>query len=252
MLRRTVLISASMFLAAVCLAGCKASEAPSSGFIENPELMTKDQALPFQRTYWNKKYDQHAYTEVMIAPVNTSYALAANFWEKSNVVNVSPDQVKKDVQALADYTQESFTKAFADDPRHRFKVVKTAGPKTLILEMALVQIVPSKAVLNAMGYVTWIPTVVAMGSSTVTGSQDTGKGVVAIEGRVRDGGSGEIIGMFQDREHPADAIVDIKALSWWAPAKKIVDNWAKQLVAVANRAPGEVVKDAPAFELLVW
>jgi hypothetical protein len=103
-----------------------------------------------------------------------------------------------------------------------------------------------------MGYVTFIPMAVQMSTSQITGSQDTGKGVVAIEGRIRDGGGGEIIGMFQDREHPADAIVDIKALSWWAPAKKIVDGWATQLVAVANRPPGAVVKDTPTFELLVW
>src|SRR5207342_1826966 len=122
----------SLVAAAICLAGCKASEAPSSAFIESPELMTKDATLPFQRTYWNKKYDQQTYTEVMIAPVNTTYALAASFWEKGNAVQVSPEQLKKDVQALADYTQESFTKAFADDPKHRLTVVKAAGPRTLI------------------------------------------------------------------------------------------------------------------------
>jgi hypothetical protein len=73
-----------------------------------------------------------------------------------------------------------------------------------------------------------------------------------MEGRIRDGGSGEIIGMFQDRQNPPQAILDVKSLTWWAPAKQIIDNWAQTLVAVANRPPGAIVKPAPAFELLVW
>lgn len=241
----------------VCIAvfgqgGCRATEAPSSGFDPNAELMTKNETLPFQRSYWNKAYNANDYTEIMIAPVNTDYLAAQSFWEKVNVATAVPGQDKKDIASIAEYVRQSFTRAFADDPKHRFTVVNKAGPKTLILEVAITQLVPSKAVLNAIGYITWIPTVISMTGSVATDSQDTGKGVIAIEGRVRDGGSGEIIGMFADREHPSTAIIDVKSLSWWAPAKAIVDQWAQQLVAVANRPPGAVVKEAPAFELLVW
>jgi hypothetical protein len=243
----------TLVLAAAGLTGCKATEVETtSGFNPDSHLMAKDETLPFQRTYWNKKFDQHAYDEILIAPVNTDYLAAQSFWEKANVANAAPGQDKKDIAAIAEYTRQSFIRAAKDDPKHRFKVVDTAGPNTLILELAVTQLVPSKAVLNAIGYVTWIPTVVTMAGSTATDSQDTGKGVVAIEGRIRDGKSGEIIGMFADREHPKTAILDLKSLSWWAPAKEIVDEWSTQLIAVANRPPGGVVKDAPAFELLVW
>ena len=155
---------------------------------------------------------------------------------------------------MAEYTRQAFVRAAENDPNHRFTVVEKdhVGDKTLILELAIVQLVPAKAVLNAIGYVTWVPTVVALGGSAATGSQDTGKGVVAIEGRIRDGKTGEITGMFADREHPPTAIVDLKALNWWAPAKTIVDQWARQLVALANRPPGGVVQEAPRFELMVW
>jgi hypothetical protein len=238
--------------AVVGFLGCKASEAPTSGFTEKPELMTKSATTPFQKTYWNKDFDQHAYTELLVAPVNTDYVLAENFWEKASAANLDPEKVKKNVKMIADYTQQAFIDAANNDPKHRFKVVQTAGPKTLILELAIVQIVPSKAVLNAIGYVTWVPTVVQVAGSTGTKSEDTGKGVIAIEGRVRDGASGEIIGMFADRERPKTSIVDLQSLNWWAPAKAIVDEWAQQLIAVANRPPGGVVKDSPSFELLTW
>jgi hypothetical protein len=239
-------------MTAAGLAGCKSSEAPASGFNPDQGLMTRDKTMPFQRTYWNKKFDAKSYDEIMVAPVNTDYLAAQSFWEKANIASAVPGQDKKDIVAIADYTRQSFIRAAADDPKHRFKVVNTAGPKTLILELAITQLVPSKAALNAIGYVTWIPSVVATGASVAEGSEDTGKGVIAIEGRVRDGASGEIIGMFSDREHPKTAIIDVKSLSWWAPAKQTIDEWSGQLIAVANRPPGAVVKDAPSFELLVW
>jgi len=75
--------------------------------------------------------------------------------------------------------------------------------------------------------------------------------VVAIEGRVRDGGTGQVVAMFADRERPPTAIIDIKSINWWAPARKVIDNWAKQFVAVANDPKGKV-KNASNFELLVW
>ena len=239
-------------VAAALLQGCNAKEAPTSAFIGSPELMTRNADGPFQRGYWNRAYDSKDFTEIVVAPVNTQYVMAQNFWEKASAAGLSEDQVKKDVQSLADYTRQSFTRAFADDPKHRFKVVDEVGPKALILELALTQVVPSKAALNAIGYVTWIPTMVAAAGSTITQSQDMGKGVVAIEGRIRHGGTGEIIGMFQDRQNPPVAIVDLKAVSWWAPAKQIIDNWSNELVAVANRPPGGIVKPAPSFQLLVW
>jgi hypothetical protein len=247
------LITKICLLAGLTLAGCKAGEVPDSAFNPHPELMSKDNTVPFQRTYWNDKFNPRAYREILIAPVNTDYIMAQGFWEKMNIANLDKERFKEDIASLAGYTQHSFTKAFMEDPNHRFIVVDTAGPDTLILELALVQVVPSRAVLSAIGCVfSGITATVGMTAGAASKSQDVGKGVVAIEGRFRDGRTGEIIGMFADCEHPKSAILDLKALDWWAPAKIIIDDWSRQLVEAANSQPGAVVKDSPAFELLVW
>jgi hypothetical protein len=135
--------------------------------------------------------------------------------------------------------------------------VDKPGPDTLILEMAVVQLVPSKAELQALslvpvGFVGTIATGVMAGGGALTGSEDQGKGVVAMEGRARDGASGNIVCMFADREHPPTAIVDLKALSWWEPAKPICDRWARQFVEFQTSPPGTKIKAMPNFELLVW
>ncbi len=247
------LLTKICLLAGLALAGCKAGEVPNSGFIPNAELMSKDANVPFQRTYWNDKYDPKAYNEIFIAPVNSDYIMAEGSWEKMNIANLDKEKLQKEIAELADYTQHSFTKAFMDDPNHRFTVVDAVGPNTLILELALVQVVPSHTVLSAIGCVLPSATAaVGMAGGAASKSQDIGKGVVAIEGRFRDGNTGEIIGMFADCEHPKSAILDFKALNWWAPAKVIIDDWSQQMVEAANSTPGTVVKDSPTFELLVW
>jgi hypothetical protein len=38
-------------------------------------------------------------------------------------------------------------------------------------------------------------------------------------------------------------------MTWYGPAKGIMDMWAKQFVQVANRKLGEVVTDPTAFTL---
>ena len=191
------------------------------------------------------------HTELYVAPVNMHYMMTQSFWEKASEANLSKEDVQKSADAIADYTRNAFIKAAQEDPKKHFVIVDKAGPKTLILETAIVQLVPSKAVLNALGFVSWIPTAVILGGSTASGSEDQGKGLVAIEGRVRDGATGQVVGEFADRERPPTAIVDIKSLNWWAPARKVIDNWGKQFIALSN-SPGGTVKSSPTFELLVW
>jgi hypothetical protein len=158
---------------------------------------------------------------------------------------------------LAEYQRKAFFKAVENDPKKHFKVVDQPGPNTLILETAIVQLVPSKAELQALslvpvGFVGLIGTGVMAGGSVATNSEDQGKGVIAMEGRTRDGESGEVVWMFADREHPPTAILDIKALFWWEPAKPICDGWARQFVELETSRPGTKIKEISNFEFLVW
>jgi len=194
---------------------------------------------------------------VSVAFVNTDYVMAQNIWEKATLANVSKDDVRKNVDLLANYMRNAFIKEFQNDPKKRFRVVDKPGQDTLILEMAIVQLVPSKSELQALslvpvGFVGMIGTGVMAGGSAVTHSEDQGKGVIAIEGRTRDGASGEVICMFADRQHPPTAILDIKALFWWEPAKPICDGWAKQFVEFETSPPGTTIKNMSNFQFLVW
>ena len=58
--------------------------------------------------------------------------------------------------------------------------------------------------------------------------------------------------MFADRQHPPTAIVDLKALFWWEPAKPICDGWARQFVEFQTSPAGTKIKEMANFQLLVW
>jgi hypothetical protein len=246
----------SLILVAV-FCGCRAKPAPDSGFLQDPKLMQPQAGIPYNRIWVNPKYQSLTYKEIYIAPVNTDYVMAENIWEKATVAESNPADVKKNIAMLADYQRSAYIKACTNDPKKHFKVVDHPGPNTLILEMAIVQLVPSKAELQALGLVPIMGvgvgvTAVEIGASSATNSEDQGKGVIAMEARLRDGTTGEVVSMFADREHPPTAILDIKSLFWWEPAKPICDGWARQFVELANAPKGKKVNEIPNFQLLVW
>lgn len=245
------------FLTLLLFLGCRAKPAPDSGFLQDPKLMHAEKDIPFNRSYVNPKYKSKVYTEIYVAPVNTDYVMAENIWEQTSAAHFSKEDVKKNLALLAEYHRNAFLKACEKDPKKHFKAVEKPGPNTLILEMAITQLVPSKSELQALGMVP-IPFVglavtgVEMAASTATNSEDQGKGVIAMEARARDGGTGEIVAMFADRQRPPTAVIDIKALFWWEPAKPICDGWARQFVALANDWRAKKIDEIPNFQLLVF
>jgi len=241
----------------VLCSGCRANAAPDSGFLHDATLMTPNKNVPFNRMYLNPKFKEAHFTKVYVAPVNTDYVMAQNVWEKATLANINKQDVQKNVDRLADYMRSAFIKAFQNDPGRHFSVVDKPGPDTLILEMAIVQLVPSKVELQALslvpvGFVGLIGTGVMEGGSVLTHSEDHGKGVIAMEARTRDGSSGQVVCMFADREHPPASVLDLKALFWWEPAKPICDAWARQFVHYQSSPPGTKINEMSNFELLVW
>ena len=244
--RQITLLTAILGLGLALLAGgCKAEGGPDAGFAD-ATMMTKDPAIPFHKVWRKPGLDVQKYRKLYIAPVNTNYMLANTDWQSG----VRKDEIVKDVQGLADYTRATLIKNFKEDKNHRFEVVDTPGKTgdTLNFEFALVEVVPSKMLLNAMGYA---PFGIGMAINAVRGlAKDVSS--CAFEARGRDGGTGEVVYMAADREHQQITIVDARDFTIYAEARGIVDDWAKQFVQIANRKPGEKVEDTSGFRLRPW
>jgi len=215
------------------LVGCKAAPAPPAGFIQNHEIMIEDGKSPFHRVWYDPNTNWEEYTRILVAPVNTYYLTKADWWQSATF---AADR-RKDSQRIADYMWTKVCDSFNSDPDKRFKPAHLPGQRTLILEMALVQLVPTKVWLNA------VSTVFAV---------SVDYGTVAMEARVRNGATGKVIATFADREHGKSSLISIASLAWYSHAKHIIDDWAIQIVEVIKTGGSEHVPDSPAFTLQPW
>jgi hypothetical protein len=234
--------------AAIGGAGCiqKAKPATAAGFIPDKEL-EKPSDLPFQKAWRKKDLDWSHYREIYIAPWNVEYLRQMTWWEKLE----RGEKVKEDAKELAGYARGVFEEAFRKDKKHRFQVVDQPGPNTLIAEFALTEVVPNKIVLDTLGYAAG-PVAGAAGTAAATVQTSATHSTVSFEARMKDGGTNDVVAMFADRESEKFSLVNVKDLTWYGHAKAILREWAEQFVKIANKQPGDIVKDSAPFDLRPW
>ncbi|MFA6567978.1 MAG: DUF3313 domain-containing protein, partial [Victivallales bacterium] len=229
----------------VVLAGCKASPVVDSGFIKNPEMMQKYDLLPVQKAWKDPNFKASNYNEIMVVPVYTRDQLDKTWMEEANI-RTWMDEEGNDVREFAQYTEKAFKKAITRSKN--YKLVNKPGAKTLILELALVKIVPGKPVLGAaknlaapiVGGFRLMALAMAPARTAVSASTDSPlQASVAIEGRILDGVSKKVVATFADREKQESAIVNLKDFSAYGNLEQIVDEWARGFVEILDKHPLE-------------
>jgi hypothetical protein len=218
--------------------------APDAGFIAQPERQSKPADLPFQKVWIKSGFDKNLYHELVVAPVNTQYMMEMDWLHSAGSANWLSD-VKQDIKELGQYFHDQVVKEFKEDPKHRFKVIEHTGqkkrPATLRLELALIEVNPSQPVLHALAWAG------PLGTGSVAGAINQRR--AAFEGRLRDLATDEVVATFADRDTQDVGPLDLTRLTWYGPAKGIIDRWAYQFVQIANRKPGETVLDPTAYTL---
>jgi hypothetical protein len=225
----------------------KAQPAESTGFTVD-EMMDKPEDLPFHKVWKRAGVSLDDYDEIYIVPVNTAY-LKENGWWK----DLGLKDVEKDIDTIASFAWDTMVESFRNDPNHRFKVVSAPGPKTLIMEMAITELVPNKAGFEAaLTAASMGVGALAVSAGSAAGKSFGSKSSVAFEMRLRDSGTDKVVGMVADREEEQASPINIKNFTWYGHAESIIKSWADQFVKIANRGPGEVVSDTPAFTFKPW
>jgi len=217
--------------------------APDAGFIEHTDRQVNPDDLPFHKVWIKPGFDMNDYHELVVAPVNTQYMQEMSWLHRLGSANWLRN-VESDIAELALYFHNQVVKEFQKDPNRRFQVVEyPAQPKqpALRLELALIEINPSKPVLHA---ISWVGPI---GTSAAAGVVNQRR--AAFEGRLRDLQTGEVVATFADRNMQDVGPIDLTRLTWYGPTKGIMDMWATQFVQIANRKPGEVISDPIAFTL---
>ena len=67
-----------------------------------------------------------------------------------------------------------------------------------------------------------------------------------------DANSGQAVLAFADREGEQFRPVDLGGFTWYTHAKGIMEDWARQLVLVANQRDGEKIDDTRVYTIKPW
>lgn len=224
----------------------RADPAPQTSFLDGSgKLVEQSPDFPFRKIWIDKGADLNKYRKIIVAPVSTNNLMDASGWDKVQGRTVVGD-LKDDSTEMAKYMHNSFWNALYNDPRKRFTVVEKAGPDTIRLELALVQLVPSKADLNIaeniVGFVVW-----PVGFLTVFNS-----GATAFEGILRDSQTGKILCTFVDRESDEPAVVNLPGFTYYGNARYFVDRWSRQFVDFMNASDYSKLKTDFPLKLIVF
>ena len=184
------------------------------------------------------------FSSVYIAPVNTRYMSQQTWWQQQG--GNTQSSLQKDTQVFAGKIRREFQGAISNYPGKHLPLASGPGPGVLVVEIALVELVPSKAYWNAgataAGFV--IP-----GAGFLSAA---GRGSIAIEGRARDGGTGKIIATFKDRRADKVAPINFDSYTWYEGAEGNVSDWASEFAQLVNTPPHQVIKRASSVKLQPW
>lgn len=214
--------------------GCRAKALPDSGFLEQPELVKPDSRLPFNAAWIKDDANLLGYKKVYVAPVDTTHLLKLDWWQKAAIAPGDQQQWAAD---LAKYFQDEMKAQFTDGDDNKYQVVDTPDDETLIIELAIVEVVPTKIWLNAIGY-------------AILGAVDQGE--TGFEGRLRDGKTKKVIAEFKDHEYGQFDVVSVRDLEWAAHSRHTIRSWSDELEQTCYAPPNEAVSGMSPVTLMPW
>ncbi len=217
---------------AALLAGC-ATDRPAGANTSRAQFVDSVEVTKAGAARVQNKAPSTTYSEVLVTAVSSPRLRQMSWWDLQNPQ--TKEQLKADCARVAAYMKSSFEKAIAAYPGNRFRVVQKASPKTLRLDLSLVELNPAKVFWNtaasAAGFV--IP---GAGLATVFGN-----GSIGLEGQMRDGRKGEVLVRFKHRETDKFALINVGQYTWYHGSEGNIDDLARKMAEWLNAPAGTVV-----------
>ena len=226
----------------------RAAPAPLSDFLpQNERLVRRPDTFPVHYTWMDTNVVAKAdYKSVYVAPFDLSYLRKGNGYDEwRNKVAGVDDAINE----LGDYGRKAFIKAFRD---RKIKVVDDPKtPHTAVFEFAITGFVPTRAEIEVVGTVGSffcpVPGVGLIADCLAAGS-------LAIECRVRDSVSKDVVFMFADTEGEPQALLQFAKYTYTAAAKINLKRIAKDLAESCTlEDASQMRRDFPlSFIALPW
>jgi len=233
-----------VFLFFIITLGCSVDPAKKSEFLKDSPEMEKYSRYPYQRVWlrYDAEKNKNMVKSLIIAPVNITYIEKMDWFKLQD--NENQQIILAEALELGDYFQSQLKDKIATETH--LKITDNPGLYTSRVEIAIVELIPSDVWWNAA----------ATGAGFVVpgaGMLKTfGAGSIAIEMKITDSNTGDLIGLLADREVDKSAPIDVAALSWFQGSKNNIDDWVDIMVDSVNTGWNEQVTDKAQFRLSPW
>lgn len=237
-------------LGAFLLFGCEsayelfeADPVPLTNFLPNHKLLQRQKAsFPFNRMWYKKDMDWQRFSKLKFDQVDISHMLEDDWWQKVSEAKASG--MRGEAKVLGDKMRQDFIRAIQKNSRYELSVVNSVDERTAVVQLALVQLVPTKAFFNAAGTIAgfFIP-----GASLVNA---VNSGSIAMECKVIDGRNGEVVMMLTAREKDDSALIDLKSLTWYGNAETTIDRWAGYFAQMAIKKDSSGLRKEFPFSII--
>ena len=241
--RTLIFGSALAALSAGCAtssSGLKAKTLPTSAFLHDAgSLKPHRERAPFNALWVSPKFEavRGNYRGISIAPVTTQYLRAVD--RPLVTMMEGPKAKDRPVAQTAEVVRNEFSTAFRNAPGGRYQLVSGKGRGVLTLELALVELNPTNVVGNAVKY--GAPGGAAMAPAT--------KGNCALEGKLRDSLTGEVLLSFADNEQDKFGLISLRDFSSYGHARSSIKDWAKQFAELLRTPASHKVQDSSTISL---
>ena len=226
----------------------KAGPAKLSPFVERQsEMITLRDRLPFHKIWWPKDptvlvraSSQHT---LYIAPVRLDYLRPIK--KPLPRKEVEEGSIQRREREMAFYLRNEFGRAFLNPPTYpRFRLTSGPRPDAVTLELAIVELNPTSPKGNAVktGLKFVVGPVAGLGSYFTQGN-------IAIEGKLRNNRTGELIFQFADTPSDKMTFYSLRDFRPYGHATHTIQEWAKQFEEFTRTRSNERVKPSLCFTL---
>lgn|GEM_PF-2297169 len=269
----STLLLVSGALTAIGCSQLRASSAPTSPFLASPlsgepdRLQSSDPGrFDPGRFPWDAAWSANPghimvnlpeVRTLFIDPVNTQYLNMVTDADGTQklVYKLDPSTVTK----MANLFHQELVDKVKNAPGTNLKLVENRNRAMLILQPALIQLVPTSVVTNSvadtLGLI--IPGSKAVAETVSVGVQAGGgtlaAGTVAMEFKIIDGKSGQVLAEAKDRENDSASILpnyrDFEEFGW---TEQTIENWSAQFVQVFSTDASTKVDSSSDISVAPW
>ena len=145
---------------------------------------------------------------------------------------------------LAVYGRRKFVEAFEKSRKPRYVLLTKPDKDCVVLEMAITDL-HRNSISGSLLRLAVHPIVEPVLTKPTPGL----KGNVAIEGKLKDAKTGEVLFQFADTEESSSLVVPIKDFIPYGQAREAFRNWSRQFEKLTRVAPGKRVRDTRVISL---